>query len=682
MNQYLVLVTLLLLNCMAGAWIWFAVTNRSLELIEGIGAGLALTFVGIPLIGIFLAGRINPLLIWLVIPILTLVFTALFQRVRRPSLHVNVDPVLGFSAISGLILGIFVYRQQIFSAFTADPFDAAAFHPDLIPLAQVAESMSSNGLAQGGLMSDWPVRYHFFSGLFSGTLDQATINQPLTMLGGIVPLLSLVGISILVAVLVRQLVNNRYVPVLAVLAVVLGRYIADPSGVNINFDSTSQIASTLILLFLAIQIINAGESNWSNERIALLSITLIALTGTKFSAGAVGLGIVAFSLLFSLRADPRKWIRFSVIFLISLFSLALPVIVFMTGQNDSGTLIPQNPFTSLMSTNVPAGVLASGAVLATLLALLPSWAPSVVGVIKIRPTLPAQSGIFVGAGLAGILPLLLFENAAPNNYWFLTSASALVLPLSLVYVFQLTQRLEIETNRLFVIYIALTSGVTAVLWAVLVASFPVLSDFAQITFIVVWLILAIIFSAGYHALTGHVYIKLLAITILWLGALSPIYIVVSETIVTRTKPIAEVVQSIPSDSSNATPQPEISLPSIPELKEISEYLTLNVQPGSEIAFVANPLAIVALLSETKPFISSQHYAEGLGPAGSDEEYQRRLQLLRSWESDPKPNATDQLCAEGVRVVITNSSSQDSHFDQFNPVNINNWLVIQLPCFIP
>lgn len=671
--------TLLLLNCTAGAWIWFTITNRSLELIEGIGAGLALTFVGIPVIGIILASRIEPLLIWLVIPILTFVFTPLFKRARRPSLHIHIDPVLSSATISGLLLGVFVYRQQIFSAFTADPFDAAAFHPDLIPLAQVAESMSTNGLAQGGLMSDWPVRYHFFSGLFSGTLDQATINQPLTTLGGVVPLLSLVGISILVAVLVRQLVNSRYVPALAVLAIVLGRYIADPSGLNINFDSTSQIASTLILLFLAIQIINAGKSNWSNERVALLSITLIALTGTKFSAGAVGLGIVAFSLLFSLRANPTTWIRFSVVFLVSLFSLALPVLIFMTGQNDSGTLIPQNPITSLTSTNVPAGALASGAVLATLLALLPSWSPSVIGVIRIRPTLPAQSGIFVGAGLAGILPLLLFENAAPNNYWFLTSASALVLPLSLVYVFQMNQRLKIEPNRLFVVYIALTSGLTAVSWAVLVTIFPVLSDFAQITFIVVWLIIAIIFSAVHHALTGYSYMKLLAITILWLGALSPIYMVVSETIVTRTKPMAEVIQSLPLDSSNATPQPEGSLPSIPELTEITEYLTSNVQPGSEIAFVENPLAIVALLSDTKPFISSQHYAEGLGPAGSEEEYQRRLQLLRSWESDPKAKVTDQLCAEGVRVVITNSSSQDSNLDQFNPVNINNWIVIQLPC---
>jgi hypothetical protein len=666
---------------MAGAWIWFALTNRSLELIEGIGAGLALTFVGIPIIGIFLAGRINPLLIWLVIPILTFVFTALFQRVRRMSLHIHFDPVLGFATLIGLILGIFVYRQQIFTAFTADPFDAAAFHPDLIPLAQVAESMTSNGVAQGGLMSNWPVRYHFFSGLFSGTLDQTTINQPLYTLGGVVPLLSLVGISILVAVLVRQLVNNRYVPALAVLAVVLGRYIADPSGVNINFDSTSQIASTLILLFFAIQIINAGKSNWSNERIALLSITLIALTGTKFSAGAVGLGIVAFSLLFSLKSDPTKWIRISVVFLVSLVSLSLPVLVFMTGQNDSGILIPQNPIVSIMSTNVPAGALASGAVLATLLALLPSWSPSVIGVIRIRPALPAQSGIFIGAALAGILPLLLFENAAPNNYWFLTSASALVLPLSLVYVFQLTQRIKIEANRLFVIYITLTSSVIAISWAVLVANFPVLSDFAQITFIAVWLIIAIVLSAGYRALTACSYMKLLTITILWLGALSPIYMVVSETIVTRTKPIAEVIQSIPPDSSNVTLQPEASLPSIPELKEISEYLTSNVQPGSEIAFVENPLAIVTLMSETKPYISSQHYAEGLGPAGSEEEYQRRLQLLGSWKSDPKPNVTDQLCAEGVSVVITNRSSQDSKFDQFNPVNIDNWIVIQLPCSI-
>ncbi len=255
------LVTLLLLNCIAGAWIWFKITNRSLELIEGIGAGLALTFVAIPLIGLFFASRVSPLFIWLLFPISTLLFTASLKRARRIPIRVHMDPVLAFATIGGLLLGSIVYRQQILNAFTADPLNAAAYHPDLLPLAQVAESMSASGLGQGGLMSDWPVRYHFFSSLFSGTLDQATINQPLVMLGGVIPLLSLMGIVILVAVLVRQLVTSRYVPALAVLAVVFGRYIADPSGININFDSTSQIASTLILLFLAIQVVNAGQSN-------------------------------------------------------------------------------------------------------------------------------------------------------------------------------------------------------------------------------------------------------------------------------------------------------------------------------------------------------------------------------------------------------------------------------------
>ena len=673
------LVTLLLLNCIAGAWIWFNITNRSLELIEGIGAGLALTFVTIPLIGLFFAGRFSPLFIWLVFPIVTLALTASLKRARKIPLRVHMDPVLGFATISGLLLGLFVYRQQILNAFTADQLDAAAYHPDLLPLAQIAESMSSSGLVQGGLMSDWPVRYHFFSSLLSGTLDQATINQPLVMLGGVIPLLSLVGIAILVAVLVRQLVNSRYLPSLAVLAVVFGRYVADSTGVNINFDSTSQIASTLILLFLSIQIVNVGQSNWSTERIALLSVTLIALTGTKFSAGAVGLGIITFSLLFSLKSDRTKWPRFTNVFFISLASLALPVLLFMTGQNDAGTLIPQNPLTSLLSTQIPASPLASGAVLATLLALLPSWSPSLVGVIRVRPILPAQSGIFVGAGLAGVLPLVLFENAAPNNYWFLTSASAVVLPLSLVFVYQLTQQMKIDANRLFVIYIALASSAAAVLWPVLIVNFSTLSDFAQITFIVIWLLISIIFATGYRARSGYGYRKLIAITALWLGALSPIYMVASETIVTRMSPIAEQTQSTPSDSSSTTLPPDFPMPSITELQEMTDYLTSTIQPGSEVAFIPNSLGIVTLLSDTRPFISSQNYAEGLGPAGSEAEYQRRLQLLSTWETDSTPSATEQLCSEGVSVVIANNTSPDLNFDQFNSVEIGNWSVIQLSC---
>jgi hypothetical protein len=242
--------------------------------------------------------------------------------------------------------------------------------------------------------------------------------------------------------------------------------------------------------------------------------------------------------------------------------------------------------------------------------------------------------------------------------------------------------MKINANRSFVIYIALASGATAVLWPILVVNFSPLSDFAQITFIVIWLLISIIFALGYQARTRYGYRKLMGITALWLGALSPIYMVASETIVTRMSPSAEQIQPTPSNSSTVTLPPNFPVPSIPELREISDYLTSTIQASSEVAFNSDSLGIVTLLSDTKPYISSRHYSEGLGPAGSDAEYERRLQLLRSWETNPKPNVTNQLCAEGVSVVITNSSSQNSNFDQFNPVSINDWLVVQLPCSIP
>ena len=253
------------------------------------------------------------------------------------------------------------------------------------------------------------------------------------------------------------------------------------------------------------------------------------------------------------------------------------------------------------------------------------------------------------------------------------------MPLSLVFVYQLTQQMKVDANRLFVIYIALASSATAILWPVLIVNFSTLNDFAQITFILIWLLISIIFATGYQARTRYGYRKLVGITVLWLGALSPIYMVASETIVTRISPIAEQTQSTPSDSSAVTLPPEFPMPSITELQEITEYLTSTIQPGSEVAFTPNSLGIVTLLSDTRPFISSQHYAEGLGPAGSEAEYQRRLQLLSTWETDSTPSATDQLCSEGVSVVIADNTSPDLNFDQFNSVEIGNWSVIQLSC---
>ena len=673
------MVTLIVLNCLSAAWIWFAITRRPVEIFEIVGAGLAVTFVFIPLIGIFFAGRIDPLLIWLVMPLLVGLLMAISSHARGFAVKLRVDPIIGSAGFIGLFLGSLIYRQQIISAFTADPFNSSAFHPDLVPLAQVADSMSAYGLDSGGLMSDWPVRYHFFSGLVSGTLDQATINEPLTMLGGIVPLLSMIGIAILVAVFTRQLTRNPYIPTLAVLAVIFGRYVADSSGININFDSTSQISSTLILLLLTIQIVNASKKTWTVSRIALLSITLIALTGTKFSSGAVGLSVILFVLMFSFKKSQNSRSLHVVILLISLLSFALPVLVFMTGQNDSGTLIPQNPFESIFITQVPAGFLASGAVVATILALLPSWLPSFVGAARQHFKQSPQSGIFVGAAVAGIFPLLFFENAAPNNYWFLVSATALILPLSLVYVYQLTSANLMGSGKLFTMYLVLASAVVSITWALAITMSNTSEDFAQLTFIVVWVTVSILVTLLCRPLVDLRFLRTFGIVLLWLGALSPVYVVGSETIVTRLKAAQPSNQATSPGSLDAAREKTVSTPTIDELKGIAGYLATNIQPGSEIAFESNVLGIATLLSGTQPFISSQHYAEGLGPRGSDIEYERRLQLVQSFKADANASAISDLCEEGVSVVIADKPLPLGNSPTTGSAHIGDWIVIQLPC---
>jgi len=462
------------------------------------------------------------------------------------------------------------------------------------------------------------------------------------------------------------------------MSVIAGRYIADPSGVNVNFDSTSQIASTLLLVFLTLQLVNGYQNGWSLFSGILLGLTIFSVTGTKFSAGTVAIAMTFCVLLVYFMKWRHQGRRYLLLLAFSSLAFFLPIILFMTGQNDSGTLIPQNPLTSLLAGESGVSLIAQGTLLATLFALVPSWLPALVSTVRRPRHLSLESALFIGAALAGLLPLLLFANAAPNNYWFLTSATAVILPLTYAYLGNRSQGSNVGTDPLSTFLITLGSALITVLWAYAINNSPTLFEFPQIAFIGVWIGASLLVSAWY-SLQRHRFSRGIVIGfVLWLGALSPIYMVGSETLILRFGPTATDSPAGDIGSSESDGLPEIR-PSIGELTSIAAFIKANSDSGTEVLFDVNDFATVTLDTDTQAYISSETYARGLGPTGSDKEFDRRRALLSLWSTSPSSSSAQRLCDEGVDVVIQEKGSPRANFPDVSYKEYGRWQLAILTC---
>ena len=149
----------------------------------------------------------------------------------------------------------------------------------------VANSLGD--LGQNGVMAGWSVRYHWFSFAWVGTLEGALGLPPFLAITRVLPILAVVGMAFLAAAVAHRLTRIVWLPVVAALAVTSGRLPLDSTGLNLNWDSPSQTASTVLLLLGFLIAVVLPRTQHPRALVLVLVVLVAVLSGFKISAALV-----------------------------------------------------------------------------------------------------------------------------------------------------------------------------------------------------------------------------------------------------------------------------------------------------------------------------------------------------------------------------------------------------------
>jgi hypothetical protein len=419
---------------LVGAYWWALVLGRRrpVDLLEALGGGLAL--------GALLAvacGAVTSATLGSPVGVLApAALTALHwlvsgrrhswrSRLTRPSRAATVATALGLAA--GLVVLLGSLRRA--------PLDLAGasrlYHQDMFFFEALANSLARLGPLDSAQLAGSPVRYHWLAYGWAGQLSALTDAPSFVVLTRVLPVVALVGVTVLAASWAARLSRVRWVPTLAVLLVVVGGAPLAQNNAILNFDSPSAALSAVWLLALLIACLRVMADGASASGLVLVAGLTLATTASKGSAGVVatvGVGLVALATLWPGRARSRVRRRtaWSVAATVAATALLATVALVMGSEyagglhlislaNRASTGQGIDPGTGSLAVTLGIAALAltttnrwAGA---AWLGALPAW--------RVRPEAPLALGLALG----GLAPLVLFSHGT-NETWFALSASA------------------------------------------------------------------------------------------------------------------------------------------------------------------------------------------------------------------------------------------------------------------
>ena len=278
-----------------------------------------------------------------------------------------------------------------------------------------------------------PVRYHWLSYGWIGSLTEASGVADFVVMTRVFPVLMVIAATLVAASWARLLSRIWWVPGLAALLVVAGGYVGASQGVALTYDSPSTAYAVVLGLTFGVVFTLAWRADEVSVRgpfLLLLGLVSFALVGAKVSQAvviAVGVAAVALWSVFS-GFVARSW----PIVLSSAAGMVLGYWVFLAGVAGdetnigvSGTQQHASTFQGLDPFSGGAGiVLGTGALL---LAILPRW----IGAAWLRREAPAEFAFAWGLAAAGIGTLAVLRSGT-NAAWFALASTALLAVLSAV----------------------------------------------------------------------------------------------------------------------------------------------------------------------------------------------------------------------------------------------------------
>ena len=326
------------------------------------------------------------------------------------------------------------------------------YHSDLVFFEAVGQSVSLLGPSDSLLLSDAPIKYHWFVYGWSGLLTRLSGVDPFWVQTRLLPFV-LIGLSaFLAAQWARQLSNVRWVPALAAWLVVVAGYVGADQGVIVTFDSPSNGFASVVLLAFVLTVTLAFRSTDPRPLILLTGFWGFALVGSKASHAAVaGIGVACMALALTLRRErDRAVIAWSLTLAtaIGVFGAYLLLLAGISGSDSQIGFGGETPRASTFQGLDPAtglwGVFIGTVVL--ILAMAPRWVGLVV--LLRDPLGRSQPETWLGLGMlvAGIVPLFLLTSGV-NAAWFALGASAPLSVLSAVGIGVLRKYVSIPVTH-------------------------------------------------------------------------------------------------------------------------------------------------------------------------------------------------------------------------------------------
>jgi hypothetical protein len=646
--QAFVLSGILIVNVVSTGFLWQFCRGTVITIAEFLGAGIVGTIiVGLCLTLIF-PPTLIPVLFWMLTPLIAILSMVFNKSQQRAPFRLQIGPRSLFAGLIAIAASLFLNRYQFGRYDLGSSVDYSKYHPDLLFHQALTNAITEIGPGENGLLSDWPIRYHWFSHAVASAFEQSAGLGSFVALTRLIPFIAICAMAFIGAMWASSLTKQKWIPLVAALTLTTGKFVADSAGVQVNWDSPSQTLSIPLLLFagFVIYLLCNDPRRWLF--VPMLIVISSTLVGTKISTAFVLLVGLLFLAVVGM-VTKAKW-TLPVIFTLFGSSLAAGLVyfLFISGQSDSGGLVLRGSFPTFSS-------LSNDAALSTTFALIPGW----LGVVYLSSRRLSKwqpvTALGIGVAVGGLIPLWLLQIEGPNSLWFLTSATSLVWLVSIVGGGQLADKVEHEnfTGKSVLAPIAfLVAVISAVIWG----ATSVLTEFrsvsAQVIFILVLvgfsLSAAIILSAvkGFRLPVSFIVIFILA------GTLSPIAMNASNFIFPQSSLSVSISSEknllLPSVGSTDLPQESLD-PS--DLVAITAKFANYIQAGDEVAFTNEQILPLLLETRAKPFAISEHLATGLGPVGSTLEFDRREGIISDAISDGTESAIEELCNENVNWII-------------------------------
>jgi hypothetical protein len=647
----------LAINSVSAGYVWKSWIRRDVTIAETVGVGLAMTFLVVILAGLLTPQGVPSIIEWLILP--TIAILLMWKKPGRPSAPTRI--IAAWPSVLSIFLWTIVSsavsRYQWTRYDLNQPVDFAAYHPDNLFHQSVATATANWGSGQLGLLSDWPIRYHWFSHAWVGSLEDVVQAEAFVVLTRTLPFVSIIAITALASAWAGRLTNRRWAPVAAAGLVVVGRFVADDTAVEVNWDSASQTSSTVLLLLACFIVVAPRKSQLRLGDALLIGVVAFTLAGMKLSAAFVLVAALWFSAISAAVWAKKSFIPMLIAASSATVAVATCFFLFLAGQADGGGLRIRQAwdFGSLQS------------VLFTTLALLPGWAGLLYLVLRRQRRWTPSLALALGAGLGGLFPLWVFQEARPNNTWFITSATAVVWIVSVagaaiaVTDFGVFTRAKTWPIPLIALIVSLISILT---WAILARAVNVEPGVSQLLFIAVSTVIAL----GVSIITIRRPVAVLMSFFICLFVVSLTFSPVTQNVSERFFPNPQASDSISKLAS--LPDEQVGEGSqgraidSDTVAELTLILERETRIGEVVAFADARLSPLLIAEKLLLYVTAGSYI-GLGDMSTKQEFQRRTNLLKSLETNPSESVRVLLCADDVSFVIL-----DSNFGQ---VSRPDWL---------